>query len=130
MSFEDELKLIKDRAGVVEAEVADLGAKRAEKERQQASSQRSALRQENYDLMKRRQELSAQLVDTIAQGVAKAATLVIQEDPEIMQEMGVSTPEEALRKVLEDKQFVQGQVDPTIDDIERQVYDSLARWFG
>lgn len=116
MSFEDELKLIKDRAGVVEAEVTDLGAKRREKE----TGLRADMRQEMIENMKQREALMVQLAENVTKSIRMSAVLIVKHDPEIIREMGARSESEAVERILQDQQFIEGQIEPVVTNLGEQ----------
>lgn len=129
MSFEDELKLIKNRAGVTEAgEVVSLGAHRAEKEREKVSGEKDALRQELMQLLKEKETLMAQLNTAVVKYIVRSAMLIIKEDPELMREMGVDDERDALKIILQDEKYINGQVEAAILNLEDSIRFGLKNW--
>ena len=129
MSFEDELKLIKSRAGVTEAgEVADLGAFRQQKQQQQVSGEKDALRQELMQLLKEKETLMAQLNTAVVKYIVRSAMLIIKEDPELMQEMGVDNERDALKMILQDDKYIEGQLEAAMMNLEDSIRFGLKNW--
>jgi len=121
MSFKDELKQIKNRAGVVEAEVADLGAKRREKE----TGLRADMRKEMIQNIKQREALMSQLAENVVESIRMSAILIVKHDPEIIKEMGARSESEAVERVLQDQQFIEGQIEPVVTNLEEQLRSSF-----